>query len=198
MLPKGHDYHSDTAVSYDFDPQKANKLLDEAGFTRKQNKRFNLTLTITNNSTRYAIAKVLANNFKDLGIQLRIRTVEWGKFKQDVEKGVVDAWLLTWIGFKDPDIYRYAFATASVPPHGGNRGWYSDKNLDELLNKGLLTHNKAARQKIYQEVTEHVTKNLPYIFLFHENNFAVIRKNVKNFKLFADGHYSSLSKVEKF
>ena len=197
MLPSTHDYYSPVMTEYSYNPDFSNKLLDEAGFPLKGHSRFDLTITLTNNSTRLSISKVLANNLKKIGINLRIRTVEWGKFKKDVEKGVVDIWLLTWIGYKDPDIYRYAFSTGSFPPNGGNRGWYSNSHLDSLLERGLKTSDISERKKIYQEVSSLVTKDLPYVFLFHENNYAVMRNNVKNFKLFADGHYSSLVGVEK-
>lgn len=197
MLPEGHSYYKKPQKEYSYNVKRANELLDEAGYPVKGSHRFHLTLTITNNSTRFALAKVLANNLKDIGIQLRIRTVEWGKFKQDIEKGLVDAWLLAWIGYKDPDIYRYAFASESFPPNGGNRGWYSNKDLDKLLAKGLVSYKEAERKKVYSEVSSLVGEDLPYIFLFHENNFAVLRKNVKDFQIYADGHYTSIRHVKK-
>ena len=104
-------------------------------------------------------------------------------------------WSLTWVGFKDPDIYRHAFASASFPPNGGNRGWYSNPELDSLLEQGKATNEDKKRIKIYQEAQYIIDKALPYIFLWHEDNFAVINRHLKGFSLFADGRYSSLTQA---
>lgn len=199
LLPEQSLYSFAGGDNYSYDLKKAQKILDLAGFKLQKSKkhRFELTLTLTNNPTRYAVAKVIASDLAKIGIKLKIKTLEWGKFKNDVEKGAVDLWLLSWIGFKDPDIYRYAFSSESFPPNGGNRGWFTNKKLDALFTQGLTTYDIPKRKKIYSQVQDLVTKELPYVFLYHDNNFAVVRKNVAKFELFADGRYSSLVHVEK-
>lgn len=199
LLPHENFYSSGKKNRDPYNLKKANKLLDEAGFKKKEgeNYRFTLKLTIPNNPQRYAIARSLIEDFTKMGIEIKLRTEEWGKFQKDVERGLVDMWLLTWIGYKDPDIYRYAFAGGSVPPHGANRGWYQNPRLDKLLEEGLRVNEREKRKKIYLEVEEIVHQDRPYIFLCHEKNFAVVRREIKNFKLFADGRYSSLVNSKK-
>ena len=199
LLPERHQYSSLAEEAYEYNIARANEILDKAGLKSKgkEGVRFSLTLTLTNDPTRIAASKVLVSDLKKIGIQLKVRILEWGKFKQDVEKGLIDLWLLSWIGYKDPDIYRYAFATESFPPNGGNRGWYSNPDLDKLLNEGINVYDLNKRKEIYGKISSLVTADLPYIFLYHDNNYAVLRKNIKNFKIYADGRYSSLNNVEK-
>ena len=200
LLPPQNFYSSGKKrESSKFDPKKANDLLDKAGFLPKEGEkhRFSLTLTLTNNPTRYAVARSLVSDFSAIGIDLTVKVLEWGNFLKNVKKGQVDLWLLTWIGFKDPSIYNYAFSSESFPPNGANRGWYQNLVLDDLLVKGLNTYDLKKRKKVYEEIEDIVDYDRPYVFLYHDNNFAVIKKNIENFKIYADGRYSSLSKVIK-
>ena len=81
-------------------------------------------------------------------IKLKIISLEWGRFQENVKKGGVDIWLLSWVGFKDPTIYNYAFSSNSFPPKGANRGKYKNIKLDNLLNQGKITNNEIERKKI--------------------------------------------------
>ena len=198
LLPHENFYSSGKKERDTYDLKRASELLDEAGYPLvKGGSRFTLKLTIANNPRRYAIARSLVEDFAKVGVEVKLKTEEWGKFQKDVERGLVDMWLLTWIGFKDPDIYRYAFAGGSFPPYGANRGWYKNEDLDQLLEKGLLVSDKEERKKIYLAVEEIIHEDRPYLFLCHEKNFAVVSKKIKNFKLYADGRYSSLVEARK-
>jgi len=183
------------------DIKLAKKLLDEAGFKDPdgdgKKPRFELVYKTTTNKTRVTLAKAIAADLRKVGIKVAVQPLEWGRFKADVEAGKVQMWSLKWVGFKDPDIFRYAFATESFPPSGGNRGWYSNPKLDKLMTQGKTQTNQDLRIKTYGEIQEIVSKELPYVFLWHEEVFAVVNKNIKDFELYADGRFASLSKASK-
>lgn len=180
-----------------FDLTQANALLDKAGLPLKDKKRFDLVLKTTSDVTMTNIAHAIAGQLQKLGIKVQVQALEWGKFKSDVDKGAVQIWLAKWIGYKDPDIYRFVFATESFPPKGGNRGWYSNPQLDKILEEGRRTHELAKRKPMYTEVQKIIDQDLPYTFLWHEKNFVVHNKSLKGFELYADGRYSSLVNVTK-
>lgn len=195
MLPQDSSFYAKDLKSKPLDLVKAGQILDEAGFKKVGDYRFELSYKTTTDVTRISIAKAIAAQLKKIGIKVSIEPMEWGRFKQDVDAGRVQLWSLTWVGFKDPDIYRHAFATSSFPPNGGNRGWYSNPQLDQLLEQGRTTNSTTQRTKIYQEVQTIIDKDTPYIFLWHEDNFAVVNHALKGFTLYADGRYSSLTRA---
>lgn len=201
MLPAADPFHSKTLKAPGYDPQKAKELLDKAGFKDPDGdgkaSRFALTYKTTTDLTRVAIAKAIASELKKVGIDVTVETLEWGRFKADVDAGKVQMWSLSWVGFKDPDIYRFAFATESFPPNGGNRGWYSNPELDKLLTQGRTETDTAKRVAIYEQVQSLVDKDQPYCFLWHDEIFAVVNKRVTGFELFADGRMSSLVNASK-
>lgn len=201
MIPPSDSFYDKSLKPAAYDPKEAMKLLDTAGLKDPDGAgpqpRLTLTYKTTTNDTRIQVAKAIAAMLKDVGIQVNVQSLEWGKFKDDVEKGQVQLWSLNWIGFKDPDIYRFAFGTESFPPNGGNRGWYSNPELDKLLKEGHVTTDEAARKQIYAKVQQLVQNEMPYIFLWHEEVFAVANKSIKDFELFADGRFTSMKTAFK-
>lgn len=195
LLPSHSPFYEPSLQTRNFDVEKAKALLDQAGFPVKGDSRFELSFKTTTDITRMSVAKAIASQLKKVGIKVVVEAMEWGRFKQDVDAGRVQIWSLTWVGFKDPDIYRHAFASESFPPNGANRGWYSNPKLDELLKKGKTTLEAAARVGIYRDVQKVVAADLPYIFLWHEENFAVMNRQLQGFSLYADGRYTSLTQT---
>jgi peptide/nickel transport system substrate-binding protein len=194
MLPPSDPFFNKSVPSPTYDPTAAQKILDDAGLVRGPGgkPRFSLSYKTTNNMTRVAIAKAIAADLRKIGIDVVVEPLEWGRFKADVEAGRVQMWSLSWVGFKDPDIYRYAFATENFPPTGGNRGWYSNPELDKLLGEARAVTDNAKRRELYNKVQDIVAKELPYVFLWHEEIFAVVNKGVKDFEIYADGRFASL------
>lgn len=180
-----------------FDPQRANALLDQAGFSRKgkEQKRFDLVIKTSTDVTKKNIAQAIAGQLHKVGIRAMVQSQEWGKFMSDVEKGAVQIWTLNWIGYKDPDILRYVFASESFPPHGANRGWYQSAQVDKLLDQAQQLHEIPKRQALYDEAQKLLDADTPYVFLWHDKNVAVYDKSVKGFHVYADGRYSSLREV---
>ncbi len=195
MLTPQDPFISQKVKSISYNPSKAKKILDDLGLKSKP--RFKLSLKTTQNTTRIAVAKAIASQLAKIGIKVTVQPLEWGRFKADVEQGKVQMWTLAWIGFKDPDIFRYAFSTKSFTPNGGNRGRYSNEKLDKLLDQGKQATVLKERQEIYEQVQEIVAKDLPYIFLWHEENFAIINKKVQGFEIYADGRFSALRNTFK-
>jgi len=201
MLTPGNPFLDKSLKNPKSDLAAAMKLLDDAGFKDPDGKgpkmRMTLSYKTTTDVTRVSIAKAIASQLKKIGIDVQVQSLEWGRFKADVEAGTVQIWSLSWIGFKDPDIYRYAFATDNFPPNGANRGRYSNPELDKVLQAARIATAEKKRRELYLQVEKMVAAEVPYVFLWHEENFAVLNKRLKNFTLYADGRLTSLSKASK-
>ncbi len=194
-------FYKSSDKRFDFNPKVATELLDQAGLKDPDGKgpkpRFELTYKTTTDITRVSIAKAIASQLQKIGIKVNVQSLEWGRFKADVDAGNVQIWSLSWVGFKDPDIYRYAFASENFPPHGGNRGRYSNAQLDKLLTEARVTTDEKKRGQIYQQVQNLVNNELPYVFLWHEDIFAVLNARLQGFKLYADGRWTALRETHK-
>jgi peptide/nickel transport system substrate-binding protein len=182
-----------------YDPERAKRLLDEAGFRDPDGEgplpRFRLSFKTTNIDLRLRIAEALKEQLKRVGIELEIRTFEWGTFYSDIKKGNFQLYSLAWVGVMDPDIYYQVFHSASIPPDGDNRGRYSNARLDRLLEDGRTTTNLAKRKLIYSEVQKTLAEELPYIPLWWWKNAVVKRPSLRGFVPYPDGDLISLKKA---
>ena len=132
--------------------RKPNRLLDEAGYRDPDGNgpqpRFRLSFKTTNIDLRRRIAEALKEQLQSVGIELEIRSYEWGTFFSDIKKGNFHLYSLAWVGIRDPDIQYQIFHSASVPPNGDNRGRYSNPQVDRLLERGRITLD-ASRTQIH-------------------------------------------------
>ncbi len=183
----------------EYNPEEAKRLLDQAGFPDPDGDgplaRFKLSYKTTTLDLRKRIAEALKEQLARVGIELEVRAFEWGTFYSDIGKGNFHLYSLDWVGTKDPDIYYDLFHSSSMPPNGRNRGRYSNRELDALLERGRRTTILDERKRIYSRVQEILADDLPYIPLWWGKNVAVMQPAVRDFDLYPDGKLISLKKV---
>ncbi len=196
MLTPSDPYLDASLKPVTMDLAQAKQLLDQAGFKDPDGDgskpRFTIEYKTTTDLTRVSIAKAIAGQLQKAGIKVKVQALEWGKFKADVEAGRVQMWSLSWIGFKDPDIFRFAFGTENFPPNGANRGWYSNPELDKVLTDARIAIDDKTRSALYSKAQAIVANELPYVFLWHEDVVAVASKRLPEFRPYADGRLSGL------
>ncbi len=167
--------YNEKIVDYVYDPNKAKTLLAEAGWRdsngdgllEKDKTTFSFTiLTNQGNEMRVKAATIIQSRLKEIGIEVKIRTVEWAAFlKEFVDKRQFDALILGWSISQDPDIYE-VWHSSKAMPGGLNHVGYSNHELDALLDDGRHTLDQGRRKEIYDRVQEIFHRDQPYCFLF--------------------------------
>ena len=196
LLPTGHWAAATDAElgQYPHDAARAQRLLEEAGLPAgKDGVRMRLTMKTSTDETTRLMAAVLQQQLRAAGIRLEIRSAEFGTFYADVTKGAFQIYALRWIGSnEDPDIFRYAYGSNSMPPKGGNRGHYSNARVDALLAEASASQDRAVRKKDYVEVQEILAAELPGIPLWYPNNEVVHTRRIVNVRPRASGNFDFL------
>jgi peptide/nickel transport system substrate-binding protein len=197
VLPTQHWAYDADVQKYDYDPQHARQLLDEAGYRERNGVRFHLTMkTSTEESTRL-LAAILQQQLANVGIALDIRTFEFATFYADVQKGAFQMYSLRWIGGnEDPDIFEHVFHSASVPPKRANRSYYSNPRVDALIDEGRRELDQARRKQIYAQIQQILAEELPYINLWYLDNVLVHSQRVSNVQASHSGNYDFLVTAE--
>ena len=73
-------------------------------------------------------------------------------------------YMLRWIGAnEDSGIFRYTYATTSFPPHGRNRGRYSNPRVDALLEAASAETDQTMRRRDDVKVQQILATDLPGI-----------------------------------
>ncbi len=197
ILPPQSWAYNDDVAKYAFEPEKANRILDAAGYPKVNGVRFHLTMkTSTEESTRLMVA-VLQQQLREVGIVLDIRTFEFATFFADVTSGAYQMYSLRWIGGnEDPDIFEYAFHSDKFPPHGANRSFYVNPRLDALIKQGRSETDPNRRKLVYAEIQAILATDLPYINLWFLDNVLVHTKRVRQVELNPSGNYDFLKTAE--
>jgi len=154
-----------------------------------------LTYKTSQNELSKQKAQILQQQLKEVGINLKIQSLEWATFYSDIQSGNFTIYSLEWVGIKDPDFYYDVFNSKSIPPNGLNRGRYKNPEMDRLTELGRKTTDPQKRKEIYSKVQKLAAEDLPYIPLWHRTNIAAMRKHVKGFELYPSGDYYSFVKT---
>jgi peptide/nickel transport system substrate-binding protein len=197
ILPPEHWAYDGDVARYPYDPERARRLLDEAGYRAKDGVRFRITMKSSTDETTRLMAAVLQQQLREVGIALDIRTYEFATFFSDITKGAYQMYSMRWIGGnQDPDIFEYVFDSASFPPKRANRTFYSNPRVDALIREGRTTLEQEKRKAIYAEVQQIVAVDLPYINLWYLDNVLVHTRRVRGIKMNPAGNYDFLRTAE--
>jgi len=197
LLPPGSWAYNGDVPHYDYNPDRARQLLEQAGFPTVNGVRLHLTMkTGTDENTRL-MAAVLQQQLRDVGIALDIRTFEFATFFSDVTRGAYQLHSLRWVGGnEDPDIFEYVFHSAKFSPHGANRTYYANPRVDTLIDQARGELDQNARKQIYAEIQQILAEDLPYINLWYLDNVMVHTRRVQNLTLNPPGNYDFLKTAE--
>ena len=148
-----------------FDVAKAKELLAEAGHPDG----FTTTLWVNDGSKERAdIAEYVQANLQEIGITVNIEVVEWGAFLEKTAAGEHDMFILGWTTVTaDADYGLYALFHSSQFGDPGNRSFYKNEKVDELLDKGRQSTDQEERNAAYKEVSEILVEEVPMVYLQH-------------------------------
>jgi peptide/nickel transport system substrate-binding protein len=193
VLPPESWAYSGNGPRYDYDPQRARELLDQAGYPERNGVRFYLTMKTSTEETARLIAAVLQQQLRDVGVALDIRTFEFATFFSDVTQGAFQMYSLRWIGGnEDPDNFEYAFHSSKFPPNGANRSFYSNPRLDALVDQARTEIDQNTRKHLYAEIQTILAQDVPYITLWYQDNVLVHSNRVGDLSLNPSGNYDFL------
>lgn len=173
-----------------FDPQRASMLLRDAGYGPEN--RVRIVYKTSSDPFRVRLATILQEQLGRVGIEVDLRSYDWGTFYADVKAGRFQMYSLAWVGIKMPDIYRYALHSTSVPPEGANRGRFFSKVADTLMDDAQDAASLSEQAGYYRQLQKYLLEQLPYVPLWYEDYVFASRDGVVGYKLSPDGNYDGL------
>lgn len=159
--------------------KKAKKLLKEAGYDENNPLVFTV-VTNANNSMRANAAQIMQYQLKKIGVEMKIRVMEWQAFLNTVVhprnyEAIILGWNLTLM----PDA-RSIWHSSNAKKGGFNLVGYNNKEVDALIEKGEVTLNKDELAIIYKKIFKYISDDLPYLFLYIPNSITCVNKDIKN------------------
>ncbi|HEY3081907.1 MAG TPA: ABC transporter substrate-binding protein [Chloroflexota bacterium] len=173
---------------YDFDPKKAADELDAAGWKlasgqkvrQKDGKPLELKLLFgpNTNKPREQTAVILQQALAEIGVQLNVQGMEWGAFLSAIQKEPFD-WDLVVLGWRttlDPHWSNLTWSEKAIPDL--NVTAYVNKRVEQLYDQGGREFDREKRKKIYQDIQQILSTELPYVFLVYQTGWTFLNKRV--------------------
>ena len=178
---------------YAQDVEKAKALMVEAGYPDGFTARIAL-----NSDERSRVAQVLQAQFAPIGINLEIDLMEWGAYLDHISQKSHEMFILGWSASYDPDgTVNALFHTDSGGPTG-NRAWYSNPEVDALIQKGRSTIAWEEREPIYKQIQRQLMEDCVFIPIFSKETVVALDKNLKGIQISpTDSHVYVYGYVEK-
>lgn len=175
LLPAAHWAWTDDVAHYNYNPARAEQLLDAAGYPRHvDGTRLRLTFKMSTDEDTRLLAAVMQQQLARVGVVLVLRSNEFATFYADVTRGAFQMYSLRWIGGNEqPDIFSYAFSSARFPPKGANRSHYSNPRVDALLDDATASTEMSHRRVDYAEVQKTLANDLPAFNLWYKDTVVV-------------------------
>jgi peptide/nickel transport system substrate-binding protein len=190
-----------TVRTFEHDPARAKQLLDQAGYPDPDRDgpapRLRLTLRTSTAEFFRLQAAVLQEDLRKVGIEIEVRSYEFATLYSDVLRGNFQLFTLQWVGVTDPDILRRVFHTAQAPPAGFNRGYFSDPEVDRLIDAATRATDLEERRRLYSQVQHRTAEAVPYVSLWYKTNFAVAQRHLDGVRLSPTGDFTFLKDVAR-
>ncbi len=185
---------------YKQDLDKAEELLDEAGWTdtdgdgirdKEINGRrvpFEFTILCAQFEDRIQVCTLLKECLDSIGIRCNVKPTEFTVLTQLLTDHKFQASMGGWGAGADPDTSANIFVTNE----NRNYGQYSNKKVDDLFIQGRLEFDPDKRNAIYGEIHKTLWQDQPYTWLFYRNSFYAFNKKLRGYNFSPRGpfHFS--------
>jgi len=132
-------------------------------------------------------AEVIQNYLRAVGIPASVETTELTTLIAAQRAGQYEMTTGRWVGGnQDPIFLKDLFATKAA----FNRNFYSNAQVDALLQEAVSLGNGEQSKGLYTEVQQIISRDMPMFPLWYTDNMAVGRQGISDMKIEPGGDWS--------
>jgi peptide/nickel transport system substrate-binding protein len=193
QIPTGNFYiygkQTDPNIKpWPYDPEKAKKLLDEAGWIDhdgdgirdKNGVPFRFKYMIAADMALHEqIAKLVKDAAASAGIEVILDPYEWSVFSQKVRDREFDAVSMAWGGMVEEDPYQI-WHSSQIGKGGSNYIGFRNAKADALIEQARQTLDPDKRNALYHEFHRILHEEQPYTFIYTRPEQRFLSKRFQN------------------
>ncbi|MBR2571339.1 MAG: hypothetical protein IKE30_04345, partial [Clostridia bacterium] len=198
IFPANHWSHSENVTVYEYNPEKAKSLLEEAGYVmndstgyyEKDGQTLHLVYDLSSSATGEAMATLYQQQWKEIGVEVEIVTQDFAtlaftKLLPDsgASETTADSYQMYTLGFGvevDPNEYNEYLST-NTGAGSWNFGHYSNPEIDELFKLQLTQTDPDERAETFHRIAEIESNDLYWIPTYGNYATTGVSTRVKNF-----------------
>jgi peptide/nickel transport system substrate-binding protein len=152
-----------------------------------------LTLLTSTERLRGDLARVMAQELADAGLDVEVVALELGTMIARLNAGDFDLAVLQLPEMSEPNVLRRFLHSAFVPPAGANRGRVHDTTLDNWLDEGDRVSDPEARRAIYAHLEAFEREAMHLVPLWYEDQVVISSARARAFVPSAEGRWLGLA-----
>jgi len=178
FIPVGMPGFIDNSGGYHYNPDKALKLLEQAGYPNGEGLP---DITLHTNQAYQDIAQYIQFELSRLGIQIAIDVLPPATLREMMASGDAPFFRGSWIAdYPDAENYLALFYSENKTPAGPNYTHFESDVFDRLYEKALSETNDSIRFMLYHRMNDIVIENAPKVFLFYDQSMRFVHSHVHN------------------
>ena len=182
IIPPGMPGYNPNLQGYEFDIQKAKRLISESKYGSVENlPPVTITIAGLGNYLAENLGAIIQDWQNNLGVQINVRQLETEIFLYHIREEVDNMFFMGWVAdYPDPqDFLDYLLKTGSLY----NAGNYSNPQVDSLLVAAAVEQNTVKRLEMYQQAEQLLMHDAAMIPLTNGINLYLVKPYLKEYKL---------------
>jgi peptide/nickel transport system substrate-binding protein/oligopeptide transport system substrate-binding protein len=166
VLPPGMPGHNPDLVGYPYDPDKARRLLAEAGYPNGEGLP-PITLHYNVSPLHRRICELVQAQLRQLGVSIQLASLDWAAYLKLIDDGGTQWHRVGWIAdYPDPENFlTVLFHTRNIGP-SGNTSRFSHPQVDRLFDEADRLPDGPARLAKYREAEKIIVEEAPWVFVY--------------------------------
>ncbi|MBV8502170.1 MAG: ABC transporter substrate-binding protein [Paucibacter sp.] len=176
----------DQSLRNEYDPERAKKLLAEAGFPNGfEIDLWALPVARPTNPNGQLMAQLIQQDWARIGVTAHIKTYEWGEYLKRANRGEHSVYMSGWSGETgDAD----EFLTPNLSCAANKTGIkFCNKDFEALIDEARATPDMARRKELYEKAQRIFKFERPWITMAHSTVYIARRPDVHGFIMSPNG-----------
>jgi peptide/nickel transport system substrate-binding protein len=165
-MPPTVPFFNDQIERYPFDPEQARQMLEEAGAANLETTLWYMPIPRPYMPDGKGIAQAMQQDLKEVGVNAKLVTYEWGTYLQKTGAGEHDMGLLGWTGDNgDPDNFLNVLLSSKTATEENalNIAYYKNPEVDKILDQAQTTIDENERERLYFQAQEMLVEDAPWV-----------------------------------
>ena len=190
IVPNFSNYDNSVIKGFTYNPEKARKLLAEAGYPNGENfPKVTLTLSEGGGRNSRIAEEVYSMLKKNLGIHIDVDIIPFTTILEKMNGGSLTFYRRGWVAdYPDASTFLEMYYGKSVPkdslePSMINTSRYQNPEFDAIFEKAMKAPDEEKRMKFYQQCEQILIDDAATLPIFYSDYVRLVKSNVIGFPI---------------
>ncbi|MBR4134984.1 MAG: ABC transporter substrate-binding protein [Bacteroidales bacterium] len=177
FIPMGMEcFDAEKVKGYDYDPGKAAKLLEEAGYPHGKGLP---PISVAVSVNYVDLCQYIQHELAQIGIDLRLDVTQGAQQREMMRSYQLPFFRGSWIcDYPDAENYMALFYSKNLQPNGSNYTHYVNPTFDKLYERSQRCTDEEKRNEYYQRMDSLLMADAPVVVLYYDQVVRFTRKEV--------------------